>query len=58
MERLLPSDGDWDELGEWDRSFYVNCVKRLLKERALLVAGFQLSDDDIVLRGTEETKQP
>lgn len=51
-ERLDPgrTDCEWNDLSDFDRAFYTECVWALLSRRSLLVRFFELPDRNSVVR--------
>jgi hypothetical protein len=45
---------EWEELGNWGQSLYINCIDRLLEERELINSALEGSDDDCVSRRSDK----
>lgn len=52
MEHLAPSSpvrlNEWEQIGQWERLLYINCVERLIEERKLIERALQVADDDAI----------
>ena len=52
------ADCQWEQLGDYDRAFYIECVWALLSRRSLVMRFFELPDCNFVIGGTVATEEP